>query len=193
MAGIDEAGRGCLAGPVVAAALILPEHGVPPGIDDSKKLSPARREELFEQLCASRSVFAWGLAQVGEIDRLNILQATFLAMRRAIANLTRPPDALLVDGAPLPDCDLPQRALVRGDATSLSIAAASIVAKVVRDRIMVALEGEFPGYGLARHKGYPTPEHLSALGELGPAAIHRASFAPVRRAVTRRHVPSYGR
>jgi ribonuclease HII len=179
VAGVDEAGRGCLAGPVAAGAVILGKR-VPRGIDDSKKLVPERRAELFAALTRSDARLAWGLAQAGEIDRLDIRQASFLAMRRALAALDQPPDALLVDGFAIPLCDLPQRPIIHGDALSLSIAAASIVAKVIRDRLMAELAVHYPAYGFERHKGYPTPEHLEALRRHGPCAIHRRSFGPVR-------------
>ncbi len=176
---MDEAGRGCLAGPVVAGAVILGRR-TPRGIDDSKKLSPGRREALYAALRASDACLAWGLADPAEIDRLDIRQASFLAMLRAVEALERRPDALLVDGFAVPRCDLPQRALVHGDALSLSIAAASIVAKVVRDRAMVDLAARYPAYGFERHKGYPTAEHVAALRRHGPCELHRRSFAPVR-------------
>ncbi len=182
VAGVDEAGRGCLAGPVVAGAVILGTR-VPSGIDDSKRLSPARREELLLALEASRSHhLAWGLADPSEIDRLNIRQASFLAMNRAISHLPEPPAALLVDGEPIPDLDLPQRGLIRGDQRSLSIAAASIVAKVIRDHMMVELARRYPAYGFEHHKGYPTAEHLEALRRLGPCPHHRRTYTPVRQA-----------
>ncbi len=179
MAGVDEAGRGCLAGPVMAGAVILGRR-VPSGIDDSKKLAPERREELFEALSRSGARLAWGRAEPDEIDRLNIRQASFLAMRRALAALDQPPDAVLVDGWVIPGCDLPQQGIVHGDALCLAIAAASIVAKVSRDRSMAELARRHPAYGFDRHKGYPTPEHLEALRRHGPCPIHRRSFAPVR-------------
>jgi ribonuclease HII len=179
IAGVDEAGRGCLAGPVVAGAVIL-GRTVPAGIDDSKRLSRGQRERLFAALEASDALLAWGEADPSEIDRVNIREASFLAMRRAIARLGARPDALLVDGFEIPGLDLPQRALVHGDARCLSIAAASIVAKVVRDRGMRDAAADFPGYGFEQHVGYPTPEHVAALARLGPSRIHRRTFAPVR-------------
>lgn len=183
VAGVDEAGRGCLAGPVVAAAVIL-GHRVPRGLNDSKQLSPARRDELHAALRASEACIGWGRAEAAEIDALNIRRASFLAMRRALANLVVSPAALLVDGFEIPGCDWPQRALVKGDARSLSIAAASIIAKVERDRIMEALDALHPGYDLRTHKGYPTPAHLRALAARGPSPLHRLTFAPVRDAKT---------
>lgn len=178
VAGIDEAGRGPWAGPVVAAAAILDLARVPPGLDDSKRLSPARREVLYEALvgCARLGV---GVAGVEEIDRLNIRRATFLAMGRAVAALGAPPVHALVDGDALPELGCPATAIVGGDGRSLSIAAASIVAKVTRDQLMRALAEVCPGYGFERHKGYGTPEHRAALARLGPSPHHRRSFRPV--------------
>jgi ribonuclease HII len=179
IAGVDEAGRGCLAGPVTAAALILPARP-PRGIDDSKRLTHRQREALFHALETSGARFAWASADPEEIDRLNIREASFLAMRRAVAALAEPPGAVLVDGFLIPHFPLPQQALVRGDSRCLSIAAASIVAKVARDRLMVELDEQYPAYGLAQHKGYPTAEHLRALRRHGPSPIHRRTFGPVR-------------
>jgi len=163
----------------MAGAVILGRR-VPRGIDDSKKLTPERREELWAALTRSDAHLAWGRAEPDEIDRLNIRQASFLAMRRALAALDQPPEAVLVDGWRIPQCDLPQQAIVHGDALSLAIAAASIVAKVIRDHAMAELARRYPAYGFDRHKGYPTPQHLEALRRHGPCAIHRRSFAPVR-------------
>jgi len=179
-AGVDEAGRGPLAGPVVAAAVILPA-GCIDGLDDSKKLSPERREALAG-LIRERAL-AWGLgrAEPEEIDRLNILQASLLAMRRAVASLRPAPALLLVDGNRDPRCGIPARTVVGGDGRLAPIAAASILAKVHRDREMAALDARYPGYGFARHKGYPTAAHLQALAALGASPVHRRSFAPVRR------------
>ena len=181
VAGVDEAGRGPLAGPVVAAAVILPAgHGGPVGLDDSKRLSAARREALCEALLADTGiVWALGWAEVEEIDRLNILRATHLAMRRAVEALPLRPDWCLIDGLPVGDFPVPYDAVVKGDGKSLSIAAASIVAKVHRDRRMRELDARYPGYGFARHQGYGTAAHLRALRELGPCPAHRRSFAPV--------------
>lgn len=189
VAGVDEAGRGPLAGPVVAAAVVLPAlPALPPpllALRDSKALPPAERERLLAWLCgtAAEGLVTWGVgwAEPAEIDRLNILRATHAAMARALAALSPPADGALVDGLPVAGLPCPHRALVRGDATCLAIAAASVVAKVTRDRRMQALDEEYPGYGFARHKGYPTPEHLRALEELGPSPCHRRSFAPVAR------------
>ena len=179
--GVDEVGRGPLAGPVVAAAVILDPARPIDGLADSKKLSEKRREALYLEICDSALAWSLGRAEVAEIDAINILQASLLAMRRAVAALTVVPQQALVDGNRLPDLPCPARALVGGDASEPCISAASIIAKVTRDREMVALDAEFPGYGLARHKGYPTSVHLRALRELGATEIHRRSFAPVRR------------
>ena len=180
--GIDEAGRGPLAGPVVAAAVILQAGRIPKGIDDSKKLSPAARLALHAEIVAGALVGV-GEASVEEIDRLNILQATMLAMARAVAALPVPPAVALVDGNRLPQLPCPAEAVIGGDGLSLSIAAASIVAKVTRDALMTALDGAHPGYGWAHNAGYGTPEHLAALARFGVTAHHRRSFAPVRLAV----------
>ncbi|PWR23535.1 ribonuclease HII [Zavarzinia compransoris] len=179
--GIDEAGRGPWAGPVAAAAVIWPAGAVPPvGITDSKKLSAAARDRLFDAILAGAQV-GIGEASVEEIDRLNILRATMLAMARAVAALPVVPGHALVDGNRLPpDLPCPATALVKGDSLSLSIAAASIIAKVHRDRIMAAADLRFPGYGFARHMGYGTPEHHEALQRLGPTSFHRTSFSPIK-------------
>jgi len=181
IAGIDEAGRGPLAGPVVAAALIIEgEFPMPEGLNDSKKLTAKKREALFEIL-TTRQEFPWaiGVASVEEIDRINILRATHLAMRRAVENLPTRPAHGLVDGLPVRDLPVPHTAVVGGDGISLSIAAASILAKVTRDRMMLDLDRQFPAYGFARHKGYATREHLLNLQTHGPCPAHRKSFAPV--------------
>lgn len=188
VAGVDEAGRGPLAGPVVAAAVILPAawvlQGLPAalvGLNDSKQLPAARRERFFAELTTADGVrFAVGRADPDEIDRLNILRATHQAMRRALCGLEPAPDHILVDGLPVPDLPAPQTALIRGDARSYSIAAASILAKVTRDRCMIEYDRLYPAYGFARHKGYPTPEHLEQLRRHGPCPIHRRSFLPVQ-------------
>lgn len=182
IAGVDEAGRGPLAGPVVAAAVILPEGWELRGITDSKAMTPAGRETAFERLCASEGgvAFGVGIAEPPEIDRINILRATHEAMRRAVAALPLAPDAVLVDGLPVPNLHTVCRALVKGDSLSASISAASIIAKVTRDRLMCGLYHErYPAYDFARHKGYPTPDHLEALRQHGPCEIHRRSFGPV--------------
>lgn len=176
VAGVDEAGRGPLAGPVVAAAVVLDPKRIPKGIADSKQLAAEAREAVFEALCATAEI-SFAFASVAAIDRINILQATLAAMRRAVLGLARPADAVLIDGNILPKrmpCEA--RALVGGDATCLSVAAASIVAKVMRDRLMRRCDGAFAGYGLAAHKGYSTKEHQAALAALGPCRLHRRSF-----------------
>jgi ribonuclease HII len=180
VAGVDEAGRGPLAGPVVAAAVVLPPGFDPAGVRDSKKLSPHAREQAFARIEQDALGVGVGIVGPADIDRLNILRATHEAMRRALGALcSPPPDAVLVDGLPVPNLHPCCRALVKGDDKSVSIAAASIVAKVTRDRLMAAFHDEFPVYDFARHKGYGTPQHLAALGEHGPCPLHRRSFAPV--------------
>ena len=181
VAGLDEAGRGCLAGPVVAAAVVLPPDAKLPGLNDSKKLSRKRRNELIPII--TREALAVGVGQCSpkEIDQLNILRASLEAMRRAVADLTLSPDILLIDGNRAirnPPC--PQQVVIKGDSKSLSIAAASVVAKVTRDRLMVQLDSYFPVYGWARHKGYPTVVHYDALAIHGPSPHHRLSFKLVR-------------
>jgi len=187
VAGIDEAGRGPWAGPVVAAAVVL-LPGTPEAlltkIDDSKKLTEARREALFEPLQAVAEIGV-GRASVEEIDALNILKATHLAMRRALAALPRMPDVALVDGNSDPGLNCRTQLLVKGDGRSYSIAAASIIAKVSRDREMVALARALPGYGFEKHKGYGTQTHQDALAHLGPSAAHRTTFAPIRALIER--------
>ncbi len=180
VAGLDEAGRGPLAGPVVAAAVVLPQGFVLPGLDDSKKLRPEQRQGLYEALVSDSRV-AWGCGQaaVEEIDRLNILRASWLAMERALEGLPRSPDCVLVDGLAVPVLRYRQWALVGGDGISLSIAAASVIAKVARDEIMIELSRRHPGYGFEWHKGYGTKKHLACLARLGPCAVHRRSFRPV--------------
>jgi ribonuclease HII len=179
--GVDEAGRGPLAGPVVAAAVVLAPDRPIAGLRDSKQLSPAQREGLAAQIRAGALAFGIGRAEAEEIDRLNILQATLLAMRRAVASLPVPPLRALVDGNRCPELPCPCEAIVRGDASVPAISAASILAKVARDAEMLALDAAWPGYGFAVHKGYPTRLHLEALARLGPSAVHRRSFGPVRR------------
>ncbi|HEX4882087.1 MAG TPA: ribonuclease HII [Porticoccaceae bacterium] len=180
--GVDEVGRGCLAGDVLAAAVILDPSRPVAGLADSKRLSAARRERLYGEITARAAAWAVGRATVAEIDRLNILQASLLAMHRAVAALAEAPELVLVDGNRLPDWPYAARAVIGGDATIACISAAAILAKVTRDREMQALEADFPGYGFARHKGYGTAQHSAALDRLGPCALHRRSFAPVRRA-----------
>jgi ribonuclease HII len=183
IAGIDEAGRGPLAGPVVAAAVILPVHARLAGVDDSKQLSEAERERLYPAILDQAVGVGIGLADAGEIDSLNILEATRLAMRRAIDNLAPAPDYLLIDAVTLPAVRIPLRPIVKGDALSLSIAAASIIAKVTRDHLMSAYHATFPQYNFLSHKGYGTAEHLQMLAQFGPCSIHRRTFAPVREAI----------
>lgn len=184
IAGCDEAGRGPLAGPVIAAAVILPADAVLIGLADSKQLSATQRERLAEQIRQQALAWAIGEATVAEIDHLNILQATLLAMRRAVLALAVVPQQLLVDGNRLPtDLPCPARAVVRGDQTVPCISAASILAKTWRDRLMTDLEPHYPGYGFAQHKGYGTRQHLAALARLGVTPLHRRRFAPVQRAL----------
>ncbi len=179
IAGVDEAGRGPLAGPVVAAAVILDPSRPIPGLRDSKALVPARRAALALAIRERAIAWAIGVAEVEEIDAINILQATLAAMGRAVASLHVRPDEALVDGNVLPRLACPARAIVRGDRDVAAISAASIVAKTTRDAMLEALDGVYPGYGFAQHKGYPTPAHLDALARLGPCPAHRRSFAPV--------------
>lgn len=185
VAGVDEAGRGPLAGPVVAAAVILDPGRPIAGLDDSKRLAPAERERLAGQIRRRALAWAVGRAEAEEIDRLNILQATFLAMRRAVAALDPAPDYALVDGNRWPGLPCPGEPVVGGDGKVAAIAAASILAKTVRDAEMASLDRRYPGYGFAAHKGYPTPAHLEALRRLGPCPEHRRSFAPVRACLER--------
>lgn len=180
--GIDEAGRGPLAGPVFAAAVILaPDHGID-GLRDSKQLSAERREEL--SIRVRERAIAWAVAEasVDEIDAINILQATLLAMRRAVERLTVVAEFALIDGNQMPPLPIPARTVVAGDSIVPAISAASILAKTARDALMRALDAEHPGYGFCRHMGYGTPEHLDALRRLGPCGVHRKSFAPMRTA-----------
>jgi len=176
IAGVDEVGRGCLAGPVVAAAVVLDPARRVPGLRDSKLLSAAGRERLYRLVTARAAAWAVGQASADEIDRLNIHRASLLAMRRAVEGLVPPPDLLLVDAFHIPDVAIPQRGLIRGDVRSASIAAASIVAKVTRDRLMVELHAIDGRYGFDRHKGYATREHLDALARFGLSAAHRRTF-----------------
>ncbi|MEZ5773473.1 MAG: ribonuclease HII [Hyphomicrobiaceae bacterium] len=188
IAGVDEAGRGPWAGPVVAAAVILDPHAIPHGIDDSKRLSPQARERLYGEILASAST-GIGIAEVDRIDRDNILAATLWAMQRAVEALGRTPAAVLVDGNRPPALACPVVTAVGGDRLSLSIAAASIIAKVTRDRIMTELANIHPGYGFQSNKGYGTPDHRAALLRLGPAPPHRRSFAPIRDLLARGRAP----
>ena len=180
IAGVDEAGRGPLAGPVVAAAVVLPEHFDVPGINDSKKLSEKKREALFPVIKKRAIAFGIGMAEHEEIDRINILQASLLAMKRAVEALKILPDYLLIDGKFTIDSIIDQRSVIKGDALSLSIAAASILAKVSRDRMMADLDLRYPEYGFSRHKGYPTKAHKEAILTHGPCPIHRKSFRGVK-------------
>jgi ribonuclease HII len=188
IAGVDEAGRGPLAGPVVVAAVLLPrgwlEVGLPQnlsGLNDSKQLSEQQRDDYFSAITACDEIrFAIAHADSGEIDAINILQATHTAMNRALAQLAPAPQHVLVDGRPVHSLRFPQTAIVKGDALSYSIAAASVLAKVTRDRLLVEYDCQWPEYGFAEHKGYGTPQHMAALARLGPCPIHRRSFAPVR-------------
>lgn len=179
IAGIDEAGRGALAGPVVAAACILPEGARFPGINDSKQLTAEQRDRFYEKIIA-RSYYGIGVVNEKTIDRVNILQATFLAMQQAVSNLPISPDYLLIDGNQSPFFSIPKEVIVDGDALSASIAAASILAKVTRDRMMRSFGEKWPGYGFEKHKGYGTEEHMNAVFALGPCDLHRQSFAPFR-------------
>lgn len=194
LAGVDEAGRGPLAGPVVAAALVFDrafleceQYGLLQGVTDSKRLSAGQREDLFAILTGNACVsFAVGVAEVPEIEAINILRATHQAMARALQRLSPAPDCALVDGLPVPGLPYASLPIVDGDARSLSIAAASIIAKVTRDRIMCRLDEMYPQYGFARHKGYGTRAHLKALLEHGPCPEHRCSFRPVREVIRMR-------
>ncbi|EHR71743.1 ribonuclease HII [Burkholderiales bacterium JOSHI_001] len=185
VAGVDEAGRGPLAGPVVAAAVILDEQQPIAGLADSKALTARKREKLFDEIRAKALACCIAESSVEEIDRLNILQATLLAMRRAVLGLRLPPVMVLVDGNRLPVLPMAAQAIVKGDATVQAISAASILAKVHRDRLCLALHEAHPQYGFAVHKGYPTPEHLAALRAHGACPQHRTSFAPVRQVLGR--------
>lgn len=185
VAGLDEAGRGAWAGPVVAAAVILPLHqhdieALLDGVRDSKQLTARQRNALYPRILQVALAVGVGGAGPAEVDAHGVVAATRAAMARAIAQLALAPDALLIDALDLPDVTLPQHSLFHADALCLSVAAASIIAKVTRDRMMVELDRHYPGYGLARHKGYGTREHQAALRQLGPAAVHRRSYAPLR-------------
>jgi ribonuclease HII len=183
VAGVDEAGRGPLAGPVVAAAVVLDPDHIPQGLADSKTLSARRREALFDRIVHSSRAVGIGMAPAWEIDAINIRQATFAAMRRAVSALAWPPDYVLIDGRDVPPgLPCPAQAIVKGDARALSIAAASIVAKVVRDRAMTRLSHSYPHYGFEQHAGYPTAAHRQALAQFGPCPFHRMSFAPLKAA-----------
>jgi ribonuclease HII len=184
VAGVDEAGMAPLAGPVVAGAVILPQNYKLRGLNDSKKiLDPEKRDELAVQIKQDAVCWSVGVAAVEEIDKINIYHAGLLAMQRAVQGLTCQPDFILVDARRIPNCQTPQRGIIRGDALSASIAAASIIAKTTRDAHMLEMDQMYSGYGLATHKGYPTPEHCRALKSLGALPIHRRSFARVREAL----------
>ena len=185
LAGVDEAGRGPLAGPVIAGAVILDPDRPIDGLNDSKRLSAARRERLYEVIRKQALAWSIGRAEVEEIDRINILQATLLAMQRAVQGLAPAAEYVLVDGNRTPGFACPSQAVVRGDSRVAAISAASIMAKVTRDREMIEMDRQFPGYGLAQHKGYPSRSHIEALESLGVTPIHRRSYAPVRRIVER--------
>ena len=176
IAGVDEAGRGPLAGPVTAAAVILPHGFIPEGLDDSKKLNASKREKLYEIIV--QNALDWKVVSIDHrtIDAMNILRATFLAMEKAVRGLTLLPEYVLIDGRDFPLSGIPGEAVIGGDGKSVSIAAASILAKVTRDRLMIAYDAQFPGYGFAAHKGYGTRAHREAIRSLGPCEIHRRSF-----------------
>lgn len=176
VAGLDEAGRGPLAGPVVAAAFVIQPHFAIPGVNDSKQLSVKQRQEIFPLLTSGEWQYGVGIIEPTEIDRLNIYQASRIAMFAALQEIEPQPDYLLVDALIVPATDLPQQAVIHGDARSVAIAAASIIAKYTRDRLMEEYDTFYPGYGFAKHKGYPTREHYAALQKLGPSPIHRRSF-----------------
>lgn len=181
IAGTDEVGRGPLAGPVTAAAVILPQSYDLPGLTDSKKLTEKKRDKLFDLIKAQAVSYAIAEASVEEIDRLNILQASLLAMHRAVSGLNKKPEKVLIDGNICPDWGMAAEAIVGGDQLIPAISAASILAKVTRDRLMIQLDAEYPGYGFAGNKGYPTKKHLQALQEIGLTPWHRRSFAPVKK------------
>ena len=180
IAGVDEAGRGPLAGPVVTAAVILPQNCKLIGINDSKKLSPKQREELFRTISDTALAVRYTEVDVDTIDKLNIYQATILGMYQSLRELQLEPDAALIDAVPLHELAIPNLSIIKGDALSASIAAASIVAKVTRDRLMDELDKTYPQYGFSRHKGYGTKEHMDALKKYGPCPVHRRSFAPIK-------------
>ena len=183
VAGVDEAGRGPLAGPVIAGAVILDPENPIAGLKDSKRLTALRRDSLYAEIQEKALAWAVGRAEVEEIDRINILQATMLAMQRAVAALMPSAEHALIDGNRCPDLACPAQAIVKGDSRVAAISAASIMAKVTRDREMLSLDVIYPGYGLAQHKGYPSKAHIQALENLGVSPVHRRSYAPVRRIV----------
>ena len=179
VAGVDEAGRGPLAGPVVAAAVILPKDFDPTGVNDSKKMTAAAREKMFARITSQALSYGVGIIGPEVIDEINILRATHCAMRAALNDLSAAFDYILVDGRTVPELPKPSRAIVKGDSKSVSIAAASIIAKVTRDRIMVEMDGLYPEYGFAGHKGYGSKLHMEAISRLGPCPCHRMSFSPI--------------
>jgi ribonuclease HII len=183
VAGVDEVGVGPLAGPVIAAAVVLPQNVRERGVDDSKRLTASQREDLAGRIGAVALAVGIGIAEVEEVDRLNVYHAALVAMRRAVESLSLVPERLLVDARTIPGIDMPQTPMVRGDQRSYSIAAASIVAKVRRDSLMRDLDAVYPGYGFGRNMGYGTAEHLAAIERLGPCPVHRRSFSPVRQLV----------
>tara|TARA_B100000780_G_scaffold276841_1_gene246231 strand:- start:1323 stop:1934 length:612 start_codon:yes stop_codon:yes gene_type:complete len=191
LAGVDEVGRGPLAGDVVTAAVILPENHQIEGLADSKVLSARQRENVYEDIVGQAQCWAVGRASVEEIDRFNILQATLMAMRRAVLSLDLKPDYVVVDGNRLPQWEYASEAIVKGDGRVEVISAASIIAKVVRDAEMLALDSQYPGYGFSANKGYGTPQHLEALQRLGPTPIHRRSFAPVSNGFNSEQAPLF--
>ncbi len=186
VAGLDEAGVGSMAGPVVAAAVIFQPEAFIRGVNDSKQLKPDEREAYFTKIHQHAVAVGVGIASQSEIDELNIFWATMLASRRAILSMVQKPDHVLVDGRLIPDLKLPQTRIVSGDRKSFCIAAASIIAKVTRDRMMIEYDAQFPGYGFAQHKGYCTRVHFELLERLGPSPLHRRSFAPVWEAAQRK-------
>jgi ribonuclease HII len=183
IAGVDEVGRGPLAGPVVAAAVILDPNRPIEGLADSKALSEKRREILYDEICEKAFAWSLGRAEVEEIDSINILQASLLAMQRAVEGLNPQPDHALIDGNKCPKLQCTAEAIIKGDSKVPAISAASIIAKVTRDREMIELDTRYPGYGLAQHKGYPSKVHIESLKQLGVTSIHRRSFGPVRRLI----------
>lgn len=180
VAGVDEAGRGALAGPVVAAAVVLPRRTEISGINDSKKLTPSRREALFDLIMEKALAVGIGSGDHLLIDRVNILQATLSAMKDAVLGVSPPPDYIIIDGISKIPLNIHQRTIIKGDSVSISIAAASIIAKVTRDRLMADFENRYPGYGFAEHKGYGCASHMAAIARLGPCAIHRKTFRGVK-------------
>jgi ribonuclease HII len=183
--GVDEVGRGSLAGPVVAAAVILPRYSQIDGVKDSKELTPKQRTKLFEKIKLQAISFGIGIVNHQVIDKINISNAAFIAMKKAIAKLSPKPDFVIVDGFAIPDLPIANRGIIKGDKKSLSIASASILAKVTRDEIMIKFHKHYPVYGFERHKGYPTKKHIAALRRFGPTIIHRQTYAPVKECLER--------